>query len=64
MVLTRHPLAALSSLRAGLALVIFAVVEFAVVDYVSWIQLCCFSMGLLIMALAVLPGSPSGTPSL
>jgi hypothetical protein len=29
MALTHHPLAALSSLRAGLALVIFAVVEFA-----------------------------------
>lgn len=52
LVLVHHPLGTFTALAAGLTLVIFEIVEFAVVHYVSWMQPFFFGDGLLIMALA------------
>ena len=54
MVLIHHPLGTLVSLAAGVSLVIFEVVEFAVLHYVSWLQPLFFAVGLVIAGLAVL----------
>ena len=52
MLFVHHSFGALAALAAGLTLVIFEIVEFAVVQYVSWMQPFFFGDGLLIMALA------------
>ncbi len=51
-----HGWGALASLAAGFCMMVFEVVEVAVIGLLTWMQPFYFGIGLLIMALAVLLG--------